>query len=448
MRTFGGWRERRGFGLAGLTGPQTGAALIGVLACLGVVMVQPAALVVIAIPMLAAVGLVGVRVRGESLWSVLHRRGRWVWARQRGHTSFRGAAGLGLPGELAGARVIEVEDPHGDRLGVVWDESRRMLTAMVPLEPLGMELVSAEQGEQWACAWGDWLSHLGYVPALRHAAVTVHTGPDPPRPSPQSAGGIPAAVLQEVAQLGSAAAWSRTIVSLTVDCAAGLEAGCADLLEVLSGASALARCGATVLPALRPEEIAGWVRFGYDPGSRPVTGSPEDMGPSATEEAWDCYRHDGAFSAGFVWSEPPAMAVAPDVLTRLLGPSQYHKRVTLVFEPLAAHDAAREVERQAEAAVFRREYRRRLGRDETARDRVDLERARRTADEQARGAGVVDVGMYAVISAPSTDQLRLASNDLENRAGESRLRLRRNYGAQSATFATTLGIGYVPPRRW
>ena len=28
LRTFGGWRERRGFGVAGLSGTQTGGALL------------------------------------------------------------------------------------------------------------------------------------------------------------------------------------------------------------------------------------------------------------------------------------------------------------------------------------------------------------------------------------------------------------------------------------
>src|SRR5690606_19988710 len=109
---------------------------------------------------------------------------------------------------------------------------------------------------------------------------------------------------------------------------------------------------------------------------------------------------------------------------------------------------AREVDRQAEAAMFRSEYRRRLGRDQTARDQVDLQKARQTAHEQARGAGVVDVSLYATVSAPDEQSLHAVTTDLEARAGESRLRLRRSYWAQEAVFAATLGVGFRPSSRW
>jgi hypothetical protein len=122
--------------------------------------------------------------------------------------------------------------------------------------------------------------------------------------------------------------------------------------------------------------------------------------------------------------------------------------VSLVYTPVPAHVAAREVDRQAEAALFRSEYRRRLGRDETARDRVDLGRARQTAQEQATGAGVVDVSLFAAVTAASEEELGPVAADLESRAGESRLRLRRSYGAQAAVFAATLGVGYLPSSRW
>ena len=47
-----------------------------------------------------------------------------------------------------------------------------------------------------------------------------------------------------------------------------------------------------------------------------------------------------------------ARAVTPAGLARFLGPSEYHKSVTVVFTPVPAHEAAREVDRQAQAALF------------------------------------------------------------------------------------------------
>ena len=133
-------------------------------------------------------------------------------------------------------------------------------------------------------------------------------------------------------------------------------------------------------------------------------------------------------------------------IARLLAPAAYASRITVVVAPVPAHVAAREVDRQAEAAVFRSQYRRRLGRDETARERLDVERAQRTAHEQARGSGLVDVGVYAVVSVECEQDLDHACADLHNRAGEARLRLRRAYGEQREAFAASLGLGHVPRR--
>lgn len=434
VRTYGGWRERRGFGMAGLSGPQTAGALLCAVVCLAVALIAPASLVVMAVPLLIALAMVGLRFRGEAVASVAERRGRWWWSQRRATGSYRSGSSQSLPGVLKDSKVLEVMDRGGCGVAVVWDSVRETVTAVVPVEPFGVDLVGPQEVQQWVTGWGEWLAHLGYVPELRHLAVTVHTGPGPPGPD---ANGATAA---------------RTLLSLTIGGAgsARLEQACEVLLDVVASTSALARCGLTLLPAMTASEVARWVRHAFDPDlqATDVLAEPGDLRPTATEEMWGTYRHDAALSAGYVWHEPPGPSAGPGVLARLLGPADYWKRLTLVFEPVPAHAASREVDRQAEAAVFRREYRRRLGRDETARERVDLQRARQTADEQAAGAGLVDVGLYAVATAGSEAAVLAAAADLENRAGESRLRLRRNYGAQAATFACTLGIGYVPGRRW
>lgn len=451
VRTFGGWRERRGFGLAGLSGGQTAGVLAGVIVCLGVALVAPSALVVVAVPLLAIVAAVGVRIRGETVAGAMERHGRFHWARRRGATSYRSAATPALPGALSDVQILEVQDAGGRPAAVVWSRARRTVTALVPLEPVGVGLVDADEVARWLRGWGDWLAHLGYVPELRHVMVTVRTGRLPVG-APVGGQGLAAAVLTEISHAAQDAPQATTIVSLTMGGAAAgsLENACAGLFDAVSSMAALTRCGVSVLPPLGTAEVVGWVRGCYDPvlGAGPGSAGMREMAPTAAEEQWSAYRHDGAVSVGYVWQEPPGTGMAPDVLARLLGPADYDKRVCLVFEPMPAHEAAREVERQAEAAVFRREYRRRLGRDETSRERVDVQRARQTADDQAGGAGIVDVGLYAVATVVTPSEMAAAAADLENRAGEARLRLRRNYGAQADTFACTLGLGFVPARRW
>ena len=50
--------------------------------------------------------------------------------------------------------------------------------------------------------------------------------------------------------------------------------------------------------------------------------------------------------------------MAHNVLARLLAPGEHAKRVSLIYRPLTAGQAAAEVERQVNAAQFRSAYRR------------------------------------------------------------------------------------------
>lgn len=450
VRAYGGWRERRGFGIGALTGTQTAAALIVVIGALAAALVYPAALPIVGLPLLLSVALVTVRVRGETVSAVVVRHVGWVGSKRRGATSYRGRDSPDLPGVLADLRILEAV--AGDvTIAVAWDRARDTITAIVPVEPLGLAFTDDPEVAEWVRGWGDWLAHLGYVPDLAHVVVTVQSGPAVAQPLACA----PAASLADeaMAELRNSSApdrVSRTLVSLTLAVGReGVDAACVRLVELLSTMQTLARSGVSVLPACSVAQTTGWIRACFDPDSDPGTAHElAEARPTAVEEYWDSYRHDGGTSVGFLWDECPGEQVGPEVLGRLLEPADYHKRVSLVYEPMPAHDAAREVDRQAQAAVFRSQYRRRLGRDETARDRIDLERAQETARDQASGSGVADVGLYVVATVTDPRDLEACIVDVRNRAGESRIRLRRSYGGQAEVFAVTLGLGYVPKRRW
>lgn len=445
---YGGWRERRGFGIGSLTGGQTFLGLAGVGVLLIATMVHPDALKILGPPVAVLAGLLLVRVRGESLPGYLARHAGWVVGERRGRHLFSGRSDARLPGPLGGLKPLEVQDPHGSSLAVVWDAQRRTLTALVPLEPTGLDFVDDAEAHDRAAAWGQWLAHLGYLPDLRHVVVTVSSGPVSADAAAQPVPDGLAEIVdsQLAAGVRAGAVRTRTLLSLTIECPRGVEQGCAQMLEVVAAADSLGRCGISVRPAMTLAELSCWIRQCFDAGAgaEQVPAEWADARPVAAREYWDRYLHDASVSAGFFWDECPGETVNPRVLTRLLGPSPYRKRISLVFEPVPAHLAAREVDRQAQAAVFRRQYRSRLGRDETAREQADLERARQTAREQAAGAGLVDVGVYAVVSATDPADLESHVADLVNRAGESRLRLRRSFGTQAMTFMTTLGVGMVP----
>lgn len=62
----------------------------------------------------------------------------------------------------------------------------------------------------------------------------------------------------------------------------------------------------------------------------------------------------------------------------------------------------------------------------------------------ARGAGLVTLQVYATVTVVNPDDLPAAAADLEHRAEQSRIRLRRLYGSQAAGFATGLSLGATP----
>ena len=449
-RTYGGWRERRGFGLAGLGGTQTSVALVAVVILLAMAAVNPSLLVVMGIPLAVAGALVALRVRGEPLVAALGRRVMWPVAKRRGWTHHDGLRQPGLPGVLSGIRMLECQAVDGKSVALAWDRGRSTLTAVFPVDPAGAELVDDHEMEQRAGSWRDWLTQLGYLPDLAHVAVVVASGPlahAPPAVGMEET--VMASVCRELGDADGTYTGSRTVVSVTVrirgrnsvqDAASGL----LDTVDVLG--KSLAACAVIVHPVLDMARMVQWTRSVFDPAVTSGSDAWTDARPTAVVEHWDCYQHEDWVSGAYCWDEPPDERIPVQALARLLGASSYHKRICIVYEPVPAPQTARDVERQSQAARFRSQYRRRLGRDETARDRVDLDRAQATADDEATGAGVVDVSLYAVITAHTADELRRCATDLENRAGQMRLRLRRNYGSQASGFAATIGLGYVPGR--
>ena len=319
-----------------------------------------------------------------------------------------------LPGVLAPLALLDAEDGYGGRYGLVLDRRTGMLTATLRVIPASTWLADRQDADTWVANWGGWLASLGYLPAVRHVTVTVDTAPEPGSTLADSVAAAldPAAPLaarqimgQLVAAAPAAAADVDTRVSITFDPAAspsapaGLTEAAAEVGRTLHGLeSALGTCGVTVLGRATPAEIAGVVRTAFDPAARgevnrllaqagdgrPVPGlSWAEAGPVGAEEEPGCYRHDSGISLSWSWREAPRQNVTADVLARLVAPGRYPKRVSLQYRPFSAADATRTLEAEVNAAQFRAVYKRRTGRDETARDSYDQARARQAAAEEA-----------------------------------------------------------------
>ncbi len=481
IRTYGGLRQSRGIGLFGLG---SGATAL-MLACIAVPIlsfnVSGRLALVLAIPCAVVAVFLVVRIDGVPLGDMILRRVQWWLGSLRGYPSLRAGVVLEhprawqLPGVLAPTRLVSVEDPGGGRYGLVWNQRSGLMTATLKCSASTTGLADARDADIWINNWHEWLASLGYLPMISHVAVTIDTAPEPgstladnvfSRLDPHAPEDARQLMQELVWRSPAAAADVDTRVSITFNPGKGetrtkgLADQTAEISRHLVGLeAALASCGVGVLGRATDYELSGLVRTAFDPTARGevnrlVSGSQGDAaellewgeaGPVAAEEHWDSYQHDSGISVSWAWTEPPRQAVASDVLARLVSPGNHPKRVTLMYRPVPAGEAARILETQVNAAMFRQQWRAVQKREETARDRTDRDLALRAAQEEAQGAGLVLVSMYVTVTVDDPDNLSSAIADVEARADQSKIRLRKLFGSQALGFATTLPAGVCPP---
>ncbi|MGW3769940.1 SCO6880 family protein [Actinomadura verrucosospora] len=479
IRTYGGWRRRQGIGLLGLDTTSTFIALGSAMLLVLVAATAPRLLGYLLPPALISGALSLVQVGGVPLARLVLARCRWRWGVWRGHTRYRAGVVIDhprafqLPGVLAPLTLLSAEDGYGGRYGIVWDRRAGLLTATLRVVPASTWLADRSDADTWVASWGGWLAALGHMPAVRWVSVTVDTAPEPgstladavDRAVVDTAPEPARVIMSELVRTAPAAAADvDTRVSITFDPKASA-AGPKDLFEAVAElgrtldglASRLGGCGVSVLGRATAAEIAGAVRIAFDPEARGEVNrllarpnseeilSWADAGPVAATEHTTHYEHDGGHSVSWAWHEPPRQNVRSDVLARLVAPGPFPKRVTLQYRALPAAAASRVLQQEVSAAAFRAQFRRRTGRDETARDSWDAARARQAAAEEAMGAGVCLVSMYATVTVTDPGQLQRAVAHVKASADSAKIRLRRLWGSQAAGFATTLPCGICPP---
>ncbi|MEU4827081.1 SCO6880 family protein [Actinomadura sp. NPDC023710] len=479
IRTYGGWRRRQSIGLLGLDTTSTFIALGSAMLLVLTAATAPGLLVYLLPPALISGALSLIRVGGVPLARLVLARCRWRWGVWRGHTRYRAGVVIDhprafqLPGVLAPLTLLSAEDGYGGRYGIVWDRRAGLLTATLRVVPASTWLADRSDADTWVASWGGWLAALGHMPSVRWVTVTVDTAPEPgstladavDRSVVATAPEPARTIMSELVRTAPAAAADvDTRLSITFDpkvSASGpkdLFEAVAELGRTLDGlASRLGGCGVSVLGRATAAEIAGAVRIAFDPDARGEVNrllarpnseeilSWADAGPVAATEHTTHYEHDGGHSVSWAWHEPPRQNVRSDVLARLVAPGPFPKRVTLQYRALPAAAASRVLQQEVNAAAFRAQFRRRTGRDETARDSWDAARARQAAAEEAMGAGVCLVSMYATVTVTDPAQLQRAVAHVESSADSAKIRLRRLWGSQAAGFATTLPCGICPP---
>lgn len=486
VRLYGGWRQTRGIGLGSLSTGQS-LILLGLLvAAMATAAVDIRLLLYVGPAVGVAAVLTALRWRGEPLLETLLTITRWRRGVREGQDAFTsGVVTLhrhehDLPGLLAPIAILSCEDGDGGHYGMAWHRRSGHLTATLRVAAVSTALADQEAVDTWVAQWGAWLARLGHSPLVRWMTVTVDTAPDPgssledyvaARLDPAAPQAATALMQDLVAASPAASAAVETRVSITFDPARSPEPcetfaeAVAETGRTLAGLQhSLGACGVTVLGRASAARLAGLTRAALDPASRPdvaralaldpATGresAPEALlepgaaGPVAAREHRSHYEHDSGTSVSWVWTSAPRQHVTSEVLVPLLAPARHPKRVTLAYEPHPADAAADHLEKEVNAAAFRTAVRQRQQRAETATDVADRTRAEQAAHEEAQGAGL---GLYSVVvttTVTDPDALPRAVADVEQRAGTSKIKLRRAHWSQAAAFAATLPLGiYLP----
>ncbi len=484
-RTYGNWRRPTSPGLGSLGALGTGLLLVGliaVIATMAAVGLLPAAGLAAVLSGILAASAIRDRHHRSGIQRLTTRLG-WARARHDGSHLYRSGP-LGrtpwgtfqLPGLAAATSLSEWEDSRGRPFALIHHPATQHATVVLVTEPDGASLVDEEQVDVWVAHWGAWLAALGQERGLVAAAVTIGTSPDfghrlrqeVQTQMHESAPDVARAMLAEVIHdypAGSATVTAQ--VSLTFSSAGrtgGHRRGPDDLARDVAArlpglATGLQATGAGSVRPMTAEELCESIRTAYDPSAGPLLDAARaagetpvirwsDVGPAAAQAGWGWFRHDGAVSVTWSMTAAPRGEVFSSVLSDLLAPHPDidHKRVTLLYRPVDAAHAARLVEQDKRNANFRAASSSRP----SARIMLEQGAAALTAEEEARGAGLVGFAMLVTATVADVDAfddprvaVDLARGAVDNLAATARIQLRPVYGSQDSAFAAALPLGLV-----
>lgn len=469
---YGGWRRVRSLGIAGLDGRQTLLLALAVAAPLILALFQGLVTALWLVPFSAVLAVAAaLSIRGVWVVDLALAWLRFNAARMRGQTAYRAQMWApyprrwDLPGVLAPTRLLDLDDPGRGTVGIIWNQRGGLMSATYLLSPTGALLADQGTVNYQVGAWGQTLAALADDTAVSHAAVTIdltpalgthlpqhvaaRTDPSSPELARQVMGEVVAAAPSTTTRI-------RARLTLSVDptktSARDVDSSVAETLRSLGGLS-LSAAGVDVLRRASADDLAQIVRTAFDPAAEEVTDPAlwshldwPDVGPVAAQEEWSYYAHDGVFSATWCLVEAPRQYVTHDVLLPLLLPGPYSRRLTLLYRTLSREEAGTVLKREQDAATARRIYHHKTGRDASARDEADAERAERAAAEEAQGAGLTEFSLFVTTTCASFEELEEAKRHIVQAASQSRLRLRPCWGGQGAAFAVGLGVaGLYPP---
>jgi hypothetical protein len=475
-RTYGNWRKPRSAGMFGQSAAvtYTGVGAL-VLALLTLMIAGPLAGGTVAAGAVVTLSPLLVRMNGRTLYQAAALR--WQWSRhknRRAHLYRSGPLSATpngthrLPGLLASTTLYEGQDAFGRTFGMIHLPKTACYTVVLRADPQGAALVGQAQIDTWVSGWAHWLGELGQTGDVVGTAVVIDTAPDSGERLRAEVAHLVRAdapdlakeILFQTAQeypTGSAQISARIAITFraaTPDRRRDPEEMAVEIGTRLPELYASLREAGLDATPMDGWAVAETVRLAYDPAaqqaideSRGNGTGPQvvwtDAGPAAHQEKWASYTHDSGVSVTYAMEEAPRGTVREQVLRRLLEPHRdlARKRITLIYRPHSAGDAATIVDKDFKDAI--------VGATRTgvvsAAAQVEMEATTRARDEEARGAGVVRFSILMTATVADESELRRTESVLRNLSATARLRVRPCYGYQAAAFAAGLGVGVLLP---
>jgi hypothetical protein len=457
-----------------------GGLVIGVLA-----MTSGASLAVAAAPVIGSAAVAFARLGGHPAWEWIGLGAGWVRTRVGRRRTWRPRLPLltvdgdhepvPMPPCLTGITLSEVPWRGRLRLGVIEDEERGLLTAVVRATGPQFVVEARTDQERLLSGWGDVLNQF----AVERTVVTHLTWCDLSSPSGL---GEHQAWLRELPVRPLADELRMSYEDLIAD--ASTTASSHDVLVTISvdrsrltrrhlagdgDEDRLARAlGTSVETLLRGLRVAGLspsdpltmselqrvVRQRIDPtveaGQQGVgladrlALSSASAAPMAMDVGWRHIRVDGSFHRTFHVAAWPRLSVPPAWLEPFLAAGGTTRTMTVVLTPVPTHQSRRQIERDlvkldSDAAT----------KEDNGR-RIDARHRRATQSllerEEEIVAGYSEVGYIGLVTvtAPSLEELDDHAEVVEQVAREVGLELRCLDGRQDMAWAAALPLGLAP----
>ncbi|HXA27660.1 MAG TPA: SCO6880 family protein [Candidatus Angelobacter sp.] len=392
---------------------------------------------------------------------------RWVSAVRRVD------AGDIHPPFLRGIELLAATWRQGD-IGVVKDARRRTYVGVIAASGAGFALLDQGQKERLLAQWGAVLSGLareaGMVTRVQwlertapddSESVVRHLGEHQALPGSSPFVRSYLALLDEA---GPQTQQHEVLIALQVSALrasplirqlrSGVDVGACEVLsrELDALATGLRRADVAVRGIFSPRMLAAAFRYAVDPPAREhlahrtaanpdlAGASPRNAFPRRSLAMWSALQTEGAYHATYWVSEWPRAAVDTDWMAPLLLGTRCRRTVSVVMEPSPPAMALRRVEAARVDDATTQSLRERFGFRTTVRKRREEENVARAEIELNEGHSVCRLSAYITVSARTRRELDAACSDMEQRASQARLDVRREYGSQDVAFTYTLPL--------